>query len=54
MTMLACTICTTTVALVAGSAGAVALLLKIYWARLRHLFRPRQDRCDCGCHKHHD
>ena len=48
--MIACTICTTTVAIVAGSVGTLALVIKIYWARIRHVFKAKSDTCDCCKH----
>jgi len=50
--MIACTICTTTVALVAGSVGTLALVINMYWARIRHVFQRKQDACGCGCRHH--
>jgi hypothetical protein len=49
--MIACTICTTTVAIVAGSVGTLALLIKMYWARIRHVFKAKSDTCDCCKHQ---
>jgi hypothetical protein len=36
---------------VAGSAGALALVIKMYWARIRHVFKAKNDTCDCCKHK---